>query len=80
MRRRAVRRRVQMKGTTVFIALHAAVELVRFLHSLRSVGMTVGGGRSVGMTVGGGRSVGMTVGPPCHPDRRSGATERRDLP
>ena len=42
MRRRAVRRRVQMKGTTVFIALHAAVELVRFLHSLRSVGMTVG--------------------------------------
>ena len=50
--------------------LEGEVELVRFLHSLRSVGMTGGGGRSVGMT----------VGPLCHPDRGSGATEWRDLP
>ena len=56
MKMRTVRLRVQMKGTTAFVALGAVVdlvavvELVRFLHSLRSVGMTVVGGRSVGMT------------------------------
>ena len=55
MKMRTVRLRVQMKGTTAFVALGAVVDLavvesVRFLHSLRSVGMTVVGGRSVGMT------------------------------
>ena len=41
------------------------VESVRFLHSLRSVGMTVGG---------------MQLPLPCHSDRGSGVTEWRDLP